>query len=512
MRRALNGLVSAGLVFQRGPLPHATFLFKHALVLDAAYGTLLRGRRQFLHGRIADALISTTGRKPAAAPETIAYHLQNAGRSAEAIVYWREAGEQAVRHAANREAIGHFRRTLSILEAQPETADRWRAELAVLSQLSPALISVHGRSAPEAGETIEQAVEVGRRLDSSADLAPSIANLWFFTMARGRIDRADEISADLFNMGRELNDPEILLQAHHTAWSGRWIRGLFAQASNHIHEGIALYNEERHAHHRYVYLGHDPSVCGLGVGAIVQWAMGYPVRSTQLEGEAVALGRRLRHAPSLTHALWFTCDAQAERGDAASVMDTATQLLRLSEEHGFSHHRANASVFLGWALARSGEAADGIARLEEGIGALVKMGAQVNLTRSLCLMAEAHLSARHYAEGLDHAVKALKIASETGEEWYVSRLYRVRAELLLHAYGADDETVEMNLRNALSVARQQGGKGLELRAGISLARLWLDSERRDDARNLLAPTYGWFTEGFDTPDLKEAKALLEELR
>jgi class 3 adenylate cyclase/predicted ATPase len=512
LQAALGRLVEAGLVFQRSGLPHATFLFKHALVTDTAYGTLLRGRRQFLHSRIADALLSTTGEEPAAAPEIIALHLQNAGRLAEAIVYWRNAGEQAVRRAANREAIEHLRRTLSLLEAQPETAERWRAELAVLSQLSPALISVHGRSAPEAGEAIERAVEVGRRLDSSADLAPSIANLWFFTMARGRIDRADEISADLFNMARELNDAEILLQAHHTAWSGQWIRGLFAEASNHINEGIALYSEERHAHHRYVYLGHDPSVCGLGIGAIVQWALGYPVRSMQLEGEAVALGRRLRHAPSLTHALWFTCDAQAERGDAASVMDTATQLLRLSEEHGFFHHRANASVFLGWALACSGEVAEGIARLEEGIGALVKMGAQVNLTRSLCLMAEAHLSARHYAKGFDQVAKALEIASKTGEEWYVSRLYRVRAELQLRANSADGEAVEMNLRNALSVARQQGGKGLELRAGISLARRWLDSERHDDARNLLAPIYGWFTEGFDTPDLKEAKALLDELQ
>jgi predicted ATPase len=511
LQAALGRLVEAGLVFQRGGLPHATFLFKHALVLDAAYGTLLRGRRQFLHSRIADVLLSATGEEPADAPEIIAHHLQNAGRLAEAMVYWHNAGEQAVHRAANREAIEHLRRTLSLLEAQPETAERWRVELAVLSQLSPALISVHGRSAPEAGEAIERAVEVGRRLESSADLAPSIANLWFFTMARGRIDRADEISADLFNMARKLNDPEILLQAHHTAWSGRWIRGLFAEASNHINEGVALYNEEHHAHHRYVYLGHDPSVCGLGIGAIVQWALGYPVRSMQLEGEAVALGRRLRHAPSLTHALWFTCDAQAERGDAASVMDTAAQLLRLSEEHGFFHHRANASVFLGWALACSGEVAEGIARLEEGIGALVKMGAQVNLTRSLCLMAEAHLSTRHYAKGLDQVAKALQIASETGEEWYVSRLYRVRAELLMHANSADDEAVEMNLRNALSVARQQGGKGLELRAGISLARRWLDSERHDDALNLLAPIYGWFTEGFDTADLKEAKALLDEL-
>jgi len=199
------------------------------------------------------------------------------------------------------------------------------------------------------------------------------------------------------------------------------------------------------------------------------------------------------------------------RGDAASVMDTATELVRLSEEHGFLHHRANASVFLGWALACSGETTEGIARLEEGLGALSKMGAQVNLTRSLCLMAEGHLSARHYAKGFEHVAQALDIASEIGEQWYLSRLHQVRGTLLLHTRGPNDEAVEASLRLAIAVARQQAAKGWELKAATSLARLWHQGGREDAARDLLAPIYGWFTEGFDTPDLKEAKALLDEL-
>ena len=207
-------------------------------------------------------------------------------------------------------------------------------------------MDVYGRSAPEVGEVVERAAEVGRRLESSADLAPSIANLWLFNLARGRLDRADEISADLFRIAGELDDPEIMLQAHHATWPTRWIRGLPTEASEHIDAGLALYDEARHAHHRYIYLGHDPAVCALGMGAIVHQALGHPGRATRCEREAVILARRLRHVPSLANALWLVGGSQVVRGDAAAVIATATELLRLCEEHGILQHRASAdSVF-----------------------------------------------------------------------------------------------------------------------------------------------------------------------
>jgi class 3 adenylate cyclase/predicted ATPase len=511
LQHALQRLVDAGLVFQRGAPPTVEYLFKHALVQEAAYGTLLRGPRQLLHARIADTLLSATEEKPTVAPEITAHHLQNAGRSGEAIVYWREAGEQAVRRAANREAVAHFRRALSLIEAQPEAAERWRAELAILSRLGPPLVSVHGYSAPEVGVAVERAAEVGRRLESSAELAPSIANLWLFNFARGRYDRADEISADLFRIARELDDPEILLQAHHSAWPTRCLRGLLMEASEHIGAGLALYDEERHAHHRYVYVGHDPAVCGLAVGASVQWPLGYAARAIRFAGEGVALARKLGHAPSLAIALSVSCDAQTARGDGAAVIAGATESLELSEEHGLPLYRAVALIYLGWALARSGETAEGIARLEEGLGILAQIGNRFRITGYLCLMAESDLLARHYAEGLEQIARALDIAAETGEGLYVPRLYQVRGELLLCAHGPSDEGAEASLRQALAVAQQQGAKGWELRAATSLARLWGEQGRRAEARDLLAPVYGWFTEGFDTADLKEAKALLDEL-
>jgi len=191
LEAAVTALVEASLVFQRGALQQASFLFKHALVQEAAYATLLRAQRQHLHARIADVLLLGAGEKAAVAPEIIAHHLQSAGRSLEAISYWRDAGERSVRRAANTEAIEHFRRVLSLLETRPESPERWRVEVAVLSQLAPALMSVHGWSAQEAGDVAEKAADIACRLESATELAPSIANLWLFNSGSGRVDQAE---------------------------------------------------------------------------------------------------------------------------------------------------------------------------------------------------------------------------------------------------------------------------------------------------------------------------------
>jgi class 3 adenylate cyclase/predicted ATPase len=511
LKNAITALVEAGLVFRRAAPPQEVFLFKHALVQDAAYGTLMRGPRQLLHARIADALVSAPEAEAAGKPEIIAHHLQNAGRLAEAIGYWREAGDQAVQRAANREGIEHFRRALAPLDKQPETAERWRTELGILDRLIAALMNVYGRSAREVGDAVERAAEIGRRLESSADLAPTIANLWRLNLGRGRIDRADEISADLFRIARELEDPEILLQAHHTAWPARWVQGLLAAASEHATAGLALYDEDRHANHRYVYFGHDPGVCALAVDAVVQWALGYPARAIQRTGAAIALARKLDHAPSLAHALWLVCDAQAAAANGSAVMNTAQELLSLSEEHGLAQPRAYALIFLGWAEARAGTAAEGIERLEQGLGELSRMGVRSYLTRSLCLFAESLLAARHYPQALEQVDRGLAIAIEIGEQWYVPRLHQIRADLLLRASGPQDGAAEASLLQALAIARQQDAKGWEIRAATSLGRLWRERGEREAAYSLVAPIYNWFTEGFDTADLREARALLASL-
>jgi predicted ATPase len=511
LQDAITRLVDAGLVFQRGTPPRASFLFKHALVQDVAYGALLHGQLQRLHGRIADALLSASGDGPAVAPEIIAHHLQRAGRSVEAIVYWRKAGEQAVDRAANREAIAHLRRALLLLGEQPEGAERWRAELAVLVQLGPALINVTARSSPEAGEAAERAVRLAGRLESSADLARSLVNLWNFHLHQGEFDRAGEISSELYRIARELNDLEIQLQAHHTAWSTSWPRCLLAEARQQIDAGLELYNEERHACHRHVYIGHDPASCALSADAVFLVLLGYPAQAAHCEAEAITLARRLRHAPSLAQTLGQVCESQVTRGDVAAAIATATELLRLSEVYGIVRHRHNALIFLGWAMAQSGEPIEGIARLDESLQFRSRLGARLAETRTLGYLAESLLTAQRYADGFEYVDRGLQVASEIGELWFISRLHQLRGELFLHTCGSADEAVEGSFKKAVAVARQQGAKGWELRAAMSLARLWFERGRRNEASELLDPIYRWFTEGFDSPDLQQAKALLDAL-
>jgi predicted ATPase len=506
---ALDRLAEAGLLFCRGEPQHASYLFKHALVQDAAYSTPLRTRRQELHGRVAAALEQHFTDLVERQPELLAHHLTSAGRPAEALVYWRRAGEQAIRRAANREASEYLRRALAMLEDQPESAPRWREELAILSRLTPALMSIHGWSASEVGDVVERAAAVGRRLESSADLAPSIANLWLYNVSRGRLDRAEEISADLFRIARELDDSEIRLQAHHCAWPLLWHRGLFAQASEHIDAALGLYDEAHHAHHRNVYIGHDPAVCGLGVNAQIQYALGKPSRIASLEAEAIALARRLQHPTTMTHALGTVCEAKVVRSEREGLVAMAAELLRLSEEQEMPQPRANALVFLGWAMAHSSEAEQGVAKVTEGLDLLSKIGMQNNLRRSLCLLAEVLLMAGRFSEGLTHVARALDAAAQF-DAFYLPRLHHVRAQLVLHAGHSANEVVA-NLKQALAIARQQGAKGLELRSATSLARLWGERGQRAEARDLLAPVYAWFTEGLDTRDLKEANAVLGEL-
>jgi hypothetical protein len=393
---ALARLVAAGLVLQRGTPPSAEYQFKHALVQDTAYGTLLRAPRQALHGRIADALIATSAERSGAAPEIIARHLENAGRSAQAITHWREAGEQALRVSANHEAAAHLRRALSLLETQPETVDRRRAELAILSQLGAALMNVHGWSAPEVGDVVEQAADVGRRLESSTDIASAMANLWLFNVARGRLDRCGEISADLFRIAGELDDPVVMLQAHHCTWPTKFALGLFAESKAHCEAGGAIYDEMAHARHR-TYFEHDPGVCSFHFRALAQSLLGFPERGARLESEGVSLARRLQHPPSLAFSLWLGCESSILRGDISAVTTMAQELVGLTEAHGLPLPHASAMMLLGWALFRCGETVEGIARQEQGLAMMAKTGMQAHLTLFLSLLAESLLAAGRYS-------------------------------------------------------------------------------------------------------------------
>jgi class 3 adenylate cyclase/tetratricopeptide (TPR) repeat protein len=507
---ALDRLVQAGLLFRQGSAPHATYLFKHALVQDAAYGTLLRTSRQQLHGQIANTLEKEYPEVIEVQPELLARHCAEAGWNERAIRYWRAAGEKAVRRADNREAIGHFRQALAALnEKQSSGIDRSLTELAILSELGPALMSVYGWSAPEVRAVFERAEHLARELESSVDLAPPLAGLWLFHTARGQFSRAEEITKELFHIAHTLQDPDIQLQAHHCAWPICWFRGELSEAKAHADAGLTLYDEIRHAKHRYLYLGHDPAICALSIKSVLQWLLGHPIQGEHSERDAIELARRLKHAPSLAHALWFVCQAQVARSDAPAVVKTASELLTLSEENGLPQTRATALAYLGWAIGQSVDVARGIRLLEDGFAMYSRLGIRTNRCLIICLLAEAYLAAGQCEKGLEQATLAIAVSSEMGDRWCLPRIHMIRGRLL-HTLGEID-AAEANLRMAVNLAEAQSAKGAQLQAANSLGRLWRDRGKPQQARELLAPIYGWFTEGFDTLDLREAKTLLDAL-
>jgi tetratricopeptide (TPR) repeat protein len=509
LQSALDRLLAAGLLFRQGVPPDATYLFKHALVQDAAYGTLLREPRRALHARIAATLESQFAEITENQPELLARHCAEAGLDEQAIKYWRSAGEKAVRRASNREAIVHFRRALALNEKQAPDVGRSLTELAILSELGPALLSAHGWTAPEVGVAFERAEHLARELESSTDLAPPLAGLWLFHTARGRFSRAEEITKELFNVAHTLHDPDILLQAHHSAWPIRWFRGALTDAKVHADTGLGLYDEVRHARHRFLYLGHDPAVCALSIKSVLQWLLGHPTQGVHLERDAIDLARRLQHVPSLAHALWYVCQAQIARSDAVAVVNTANELLTLSEEHGLPQPRASALAYLGWAIGQTEDVSRGIRRLEEGLAMYNRLGVRLNLCLMICLLGETYFMAGQYEKGMEQANLAIATSSEIGDRWCLPRIHTIRARLL-QTFGKVDEA-ETSMQTALDIAAAQSAKGAQLHAANSLARLWRDQGKPQQARELLAPVYDWFTEGFDTLDLKEAKALLDEL-
>jgi class 3 adenylate cyclase len=506
---ALNRLVDAGLLFRQGLPPHATYLFKHALVQDAAYGTLLRGPRQELHARIAAATEKGMPERVEREPELLAYHYAEAGQPDTAAGYWLAAGRLAARRSANSEAVAHLRRGIAAVRGLPETVERNRLELALQLALGPALVSSRGFGDAEASTGYQRAAELARRLGDDRDRFAATWGLWITIRAKSASDHMRlrlQYLGEMVEAAERTGDAELLLQAHHSSWSTRIWNGEFASASEHVRSGLALYDPERHRHHALMYGGHDPGVCGNGQGAVALWALGWPDRAVQSARESIVLGETLDHLPSLLHSLWFATSVYFLRRQAADVLACSARLLALGSEHGLKLYEAIGGVFHGWALIQQLDAQAGLAELRAAV-ATYATTARVNLDLYRAILAEAELRAGNFEEGT-----AVLIQGERStDEWWRAGYLRLRGDLLLRGPNDDRGAAERLYRQAISVAAGQQAKSLELRAATSLAMLLGEQGRRSEGYAVLAPVYGWFTEGFGTLDLREAKALLGEL-
>jgi predicted ATPase/class 3 adenylate cyclase/energy-coupling factor transporter ATP-binding protein EcfA2 len=512
LQEALRRLVEAGLVFQRGAPPAAEYLFKHALVQDTAYSTLLRGPRQALHRRIAEALEQRFPDFVETRPEILAHHYGEAAMADKAITYWHLAGKSSVARSAVHEAIAQLRRGLSLLDGLPETRERKQLELDIHVTLTAALMAGKGYSDPEVVAVLERA---DRLVTETASVGTPLHffvlyGLWVSTANSGAIAAALEHATNFLSVAQSQPSSDPLLVGHRILAYSLMYSGDYRAALAHFETAVSLHRPDEHRDSAFRY-GQD-----IGVSAFVQlsvalWHRGYPDQSARAADRALAYSRQLGHAHTLAHALPFAGKAAVLARDVATVHAHGDDCVALASEHGFALWAAVGRILRGWADAQKGEAMTGIACIRDSLVAIEATGTRIFAPFYLTLLAEALALAEKIEEGLATLDEALATAAVSGERGWHAEIHRLRGDLTGRLPYPDPAKAEESFRTALAIAREQGTRGYELRAATSLARLWREQGRRGDARDLLAPVYGWFTEGFDTADLKEAKRLLDEL-
>jgi predicted ATPase len=490
--------------------PHSSYLFKHALVQDAAYATLLRARRQQLHAAIAATLEREFPETVAAQRELLAHHCTEAGLKQQAIDNWRRAGERAIEGSANLEAIAHLTRGLEILRSLPEGPQRDEKELALrVASLTPLFAARFGSA--EGERAAARALELSRRV--GGDLRSLFRALLWLTMnhtVRGKIRIGREAAEQLLVVGERLHAPEPLGYAHHAMGNNLLWFGELGAARMHLEKGIALYQPEWSRSLAFRFGFNCASNCHFFLARVL-WHLGYPEQALTCAEQAVAIAAAVSHPVSRAGALSWAAALHQLRGEVGRARQVAETDLALTTEEMLPFFRSHAIIFRGWALVEQGQCEEGIAQLREGLVTYRATGAELECSHWLALLAKAYRDIGRPEEGLRLIAEALDHVAQTGVVYYEAELYRLDAELRLRLDTPDQQRAEMSLRRALETAGQQQAKSWELRAATSLARLWGEHGRRAEARNLLAPVYGWFTEGFDTADLKEAKALLDQL-
>ena len=506
LQAALGQLSAAELLFCRGAAPHSSYLFKHALVQDAAYSTLLRGRRQELHAQAAAALDVHFSDLVEREPELLAHHLTAAGDTGRAIDQWLKAGRHAAARFAHMEAIRHFERGLEAVAVLPEGLIRDGCEIELQLARGPSLFTAKGFGAADAAEAYSRARELAEQRDDAHQLFMALNGLWQSANGAGRILECRKLSNRLQRLTANSADDDLRLQAHHSAWATCLFSGEPAAGRKHCEAGRRLYNPERHRLHHQVYGGHDPGMCGRYLGAQIHWLLGYPEKGLALGSEALALADQIAHPFSLAIALQYNSMLHLDRGEPELAMQRLDAAMALAAEQRLGLV-LEPQLLRGAALTARGSLEEAVACVHEGLEG--PNGSRRLRSYGLAKLADTLTRRGEQSTGLAAAREGLCTVEKTGHRQWEAELLRLEGVALFGLNMLEDS--QNALEEALRVARKQHAKANELRAATSLARLWGEQGRRAEARDLLAPVYGWFTEGFDTADLKEAKALLDEL-
>jgi class 3 adenylate cyclase/predicted ATPase len=508
LQASLARLVASELVFQRGIPPDAVYSFKHALVQDAAHGSLLRSTRQQLHAQIAKVLETHSPELMENQPEIFAQHYAEAGLVEKSIAYWGNAGRRSAARSAMAEAAAQFQKGLNQLALLPDNRERQRQELEFRSGLGAALLIVKGFAAPETGHAYARARELWEQLGSPSEFLQVPHGQSHYHALRGELDLAQRMDEDLLRLSLQRNDSAGLVLGHFSTGQNLILRGRFALSRSHFEEVVALYDPISHRP-LVRQAGVQPLVISQAYLGIILFCLGFPDQALARGSAAVIEARRLAHPPSLAVTLAIVLRLLSLVGDDAVLNERAEQLVAVTIEQGFPQMRAMGAIYRGWVKVKNGDLADGISLLRSGSTAYRATGADAFMPYFIALLASACEIAAQIDEALTLLDEALQTVDRTGEHWFTAELNRFKGRLLLRQ--GHSEAAEELYRKALSVARGQEAKLWELRAAASLARLWHNQGHLAEARDLLALVYAWFIEGFDTPDLKDAKALLDDL-
>jgi class 3 adenylate cyclase/predicted ATPase len=515
---ALDRLIAAGLLFRQGTPPHASYLFKHALVQDAAYGTLLREQRRTLHARVAETLESKFTDLAENQPELLARHFTEAGLIDKASHRWGQAGLRSLERSALIEAAEQLRRALDQLATLQNTPAMRREQIKLQVALITPLLHVKGFAAPEtkaaadgARLLMEQAEALGEPPEDPLLLFSVLYGFWVASYIAVNGDVCRDLAAHFLALAEKRGATVPLMIGHRIMGASFLFTGDIAQGRAHYDRAIALYDPAEHRR-LATRFSHDSRVSILSFRSLALWILGYPEGALADANYALKDAREIGHATTLMYALGYaTLLTHIYCGDHAAASAQADEVVALADEKSALFWKALGMMNQGWLLALNGKPSKAVPLITAGIAAYRSMGSTVWLPLYLSHLATAHAALDQFDDAWRCIGEAMTAVEATKERWFEAEVNRIAGEIALMSSQPDALKAEEYFERALAVACTQQAKSWELRASMSMARLWRDRGKRDEARELLAPVYGWFTEGFDTLDLKEAKALLEEL-
>jgi class 3 adenylate cyclase/predicted ATPase len=512
LERRLANLQMAEFIYEQPATGDIEYIFKHALTQEVAYNALLLERRKLLHERAGVALESMFAEQLDDHLVELAHHYSRSGNLTKAVEYLGRAGQQAIQRSAYADAISSLSAAIDLLQRLSDGPERSQRELLLHLALGPALTVVKGYAAPETERAYTRARELCKRLGDPPELFSALLGLWLVYLLRGELRTAYELAEQLLRRAQSAHDPALPMYAHYALGDTWFWMGEFLLAREHLEMARSLYVPERHRALAFLFGGIDPGVNCTAFTGFTLWQLGYPDQALKRSNEALALAQGLSHPFTLAFAEYYVGVLRQLRREAPAAQEAAEGVIALSAERGLADYLARAASLRGWTMAEQGLHEEGIAQIQEGMSASHAMGTDLYRTYFLILLADACIKTDRNDDGINALTEALANANEHENRVSESEIHRLKGQLLLKRNNSDVAEAQSCFERAVEIARKQSAKSLELRATMGLARLLASQGRRDEARAMLAEIYNWFTEGFDTADLKDAKALVDELR